>query len=79
MSELRRDRMTRHGRSLPDAVGSVRTHFSQPVQVFGRPPAHEAYALAHLMTVSSVRVVMSFPNERSSRLMNTGPFFGSGK
>jgi hypothetical protein len=29
--------------------------------------------------VSSVRVVMSFPNERSSSVMNTGPFFGSGK
>jgi hypothetical protein len=32
-----------------------------------------SYAAAHLATVSSVRVVMSVPNVRSRRLMNTGP------
>ena len=33
-----------------------------------------AYALAHLATVSSVRVVTFYPKAFSMRIMNTGPF-----
>lgn len=36
-----------------------------------------AYAHAHFLTVSSVRVVMSVPKVRSSRVMKTGPLPGT--